>query len=141
MPMIRTAFILLLGAIPATYICWLTAPLAILGGIVVTFSGASSGVLSGLMTIGFGIAAIVGTLCLWFGAFYRPDLTMVKGLIAGMIAISPLTIGMMLQGPTLNLSLEQLSFVSPFVMGGYLITEFFVQRSKDKETTKQVASE
>jgi hypothetical protein len=141
MPMIRTTVILLLGAIPATYICWLMAPLAILGGIVVTFSGSFSGALYGLMTIGFGVAAILGTLCLWFGAFYRPDLTMVKGLIAGVIAISPLAIGMMLQRPTLNLSFEHLSFVSPFIVAGYLITEFFVQKFKEKETTKQVASE
>lgn len=84
--MIRATLVILFGALPATYLS-LFAGMAAIFGLTMLFEAPGSG----LLLLAWGSAGIYGMVSLWFAAFDRINATTVYGLLAGCIAIAPLT--------------------------------------------------
>lgn len=76
---------ILVGAGPATYLCFIA-----LMGIMFGFSAVFGGEIGGLVLVFWGLAGFYGTLSLWAVGFGYVRRWIVAGLIVGIIALTPI---------------------------------------------------
>lgn len=80
-------FTILLGALPATYLCLLPAAL-IVKSIQLLAGG---GIFPGSLGLFYGFAALYGAMALWLVPFTVRNPVVITGLVAGVLVISPIT--------------------------------------------------
>ncbi|MGI9204738.1 MAG: hypothetical protein ACR2Q3_12055 [Woeseiaceae bacterium] len=80
-------FTILLGALPATYLCLLPAAL-IVKSIQLLAGG---GIFPGSLGLLYGFAALYGAMALWLVPFTVRNPVVITGLVAGVLVISPIT--------------------------------------------------
>ncbi len=76
---------ILVGAGPATYLCFIAFV-----GIAMGFGAVFSGEIAGLVLIAWGLAGFYGTLSLWAVGFGVVRGRVVVGLIVGIVALTPI---------------------------------------------------
>ncbi len=115
----RASFLILLGCIPATYLCFFALPLAISGifGFI-----AGDGWLSLGMGI-WGIAGVLGTLSLWTISLGFPSPIPYFGLIVGVVANVLIPVLLPFSDPSFLFSLDLLIMFGPTIVAIYLWIE------------------
>ena len=96
--MFRTVLITLVGAVPATLLSVLAFLLAGVGSGLI----ADGDIADGILSIAYGLIAILGTISLWFAAFYPITLPIRLGLVGGVLTALPWLFVIARDGPGIS---------------------------------------
>ncbi len=114
------ALTILFGALPASFLSYVALVAIYFGAGIIT----DGSIAPGSFLVLWGGAGIYGTISLWFAAFQKFSRPVIAGLIFGLLAIFPFTVGAIEDFGTLDDGVDQLllaSCIGPSIVASVLL--------------------